>query len=324
MRPRPDALAVARWHRVGMAENAHALPVVVGIDGTQAGLDALALGRVLAGLLDAPLVLGAVYGYDALAAAEIVWPPRHAADAWLMDAERRLDGAIPWNSVARVGSSRAHGLVDLAEEQRARMLVLGSSRRASLGRAVAGSTAQRVIHGAPCAVAIAPRGWGSHDGLETVGAAFVEVREAHAALALAAELADRAGARLRTISVVHQPSPAHPMYAATGTSYGGWRLSQRRDAEFSARRALRRIDAALGAEISVLEGDPVDRLSEASADVDLLVIGSRRYGPLRSALLGGVSGRLIETAQCPVLVVPRGAAALAGDAEPAGTAEAAV
>ena len=38
----------------------------------------------------------------------------------------------------------------------------------------------------------------------------------------------------------------------------------------------------------------------------MLVVGSRRFGPVRSALLGGVSARLIERAACPVVIVPRG------------------
>ncbi|MEO8687762.1 MAG: universal stress protein [Solirubrobacteraceae bacterium] len=41
--------------------------------------------------------------------------------------------------------------------------------------------------------------------------------------------------------------------------------------------------------------------------VDLLVIGSRAYGPLRAVLLGGVSGKVIRSASCPVIVIPNGA-----------------
>jgi nucleotide-binding universal stress UspA family protein len=289
-----------------MIESTHAHPVVVGVDGTPAGLDALALGRMLAELLEQPLALGAIYGYDAADAGELVWPPRHEADEWLLEAERRLDDSVPWNSVARVGTSRAEGLAGLAQQQHASLVVLGSSRRASLGRVLAGSTAQRVVHGAPCAVAVAPKGWTRDDGLETIGAAFIEVPEAHEALAAAARLAERVGARLRTVSVVHPPSPAHPMFAATGTSYVGWREGLHRDAESRARRALQALDVGLGAEVVVLDGEPVERLAEASADLDLLVVGSRRYGPIRSALLGGVSGDLIEKAHCPLIVVPRG------------------
>jgi nucleotide-binding universal stress UspA family protein len=38
------------------------------------------------------------------------------------------------------------------------------------------------------------------------------------------------------------------------------------------------------------------------------VLGSRRYGPLRTTLLGGVSSPLIEKAGCPLVIVPRGVA----------------
>ena len=51
--------------------------------------------------------------------------------------------------------------------------------------------------------------------------------------------------------------------------------------------------------------DPADVLLRVSEHVGLLVCGSRGYGPLRSVLLGGVSRRLVDGAQCPVLVLPR-------------------
>jgi nucleotide-binding universal stress UspA family protein len=40
-------------------------------------------------------------------------------------------------------------------------------------------------------------------------------------------------------------------------------------------------------------------------NVDVLVCGSRGYGPVRRVLLGGVSSRLIRSAQLPLTVVPR-------------------
>jgi nucleotide-binding universal stress UspA family protein len=49
---------------------------------------------------------------------------------------------------------------------------------------------------------------------------------------------------------------------------------------------------------------PVRALAEYSEQVDLLVVGSRGYGPAHSLLVGGVSGRLIRRAACPVLVIP--------------------
>jgi nucleotide-binding universal stress UspA family protein len=57
---------------------------------------------------------------------------------------------------------------------------------------------------------------------------------------------------------------------------------------------------------SLLEGEPAQCLAEHSHALDLLLTGSRRYGPLRAVLLGGVSGRIIRHAACPVLITPRG------------------
>ncbi|MGZ5314181.1 MAG: universal stress protein, partial [Solirubrobacterales bacterium] len=59
------------------------------------------------------------------------------------------------------------------------------------------------------------------------------------------------------------------------------------------------------AEAVLKEGDPAATLSEQGAELDLIVIGSRGYGPVRAALLGAVSAQLVRTAPCPVLVTPR-------------------
>jgi len=55
----------------------------------------------------------------------------------------------------------------------------------------------------------------------------------------------------------------------------------------------------------MLEGRPVSLLQEQSSDLDLLVTGSRGYGPSRAALLGSVSRSLVRNASCPVVVMPR-------------------
>ena len=56
-------------------------------------------------------------------------------------------------------------------------------------------------------------------------------------------------------------------------------------------------------------GDPADFLIAASENIDLLVCGSRGYGPRRAVLLGGVSRRVTTEAHCPVIVLARGAEA---------------
>ncbi len=56
------------------------------------------------------------------------------------------------------------------------------------------------------------------------------------------------------------------------------------------------------------DGDPAAVLAEQAIELDLLVMGSRSYGPVRSALLGAISSAVMRTAPCPVLITPRGLA----------------
>jgi nucleotide-binding universal stress UspA family protein len=48
-----------------------------------------------------------------------------------------------------------------------------------------------------------------------------------------------------------------------------------------------------------------EELAAFGARVDLLVVGSRGYGPLRRLMLGSTSEHLAGHARCPLLVLPR-------------------
>jgi nucleotide-binding universal stress UspA family protein len=65
----------------------------------------------------------------------------------------------------------------------------------------------------------------------------------------------------------------------------------------------------------MMKGEPAEALAEAGDDLDLLVAGSRGYGPMRHVLLGSVSARLMRTCPCPLIVVPRGMASPKPDTE---------
>jgi nucleotide-binding universal stress UspA family protein len=88
-----------------------------------------------------------------------------------------------------------------------------------------------------------------------------------------------------------------------------------RDVEPDLQDAFSRVvrDAAGGvAEVPVstklLDGAPGPAIAEATKEgVELLVTGSRAYGPLRSVIVGSVSRHLVDHASCPVLVIPRSA-----------------
>jgi nucleotide-binding universal stress UspA family protein len=74
------------------------------------------------------------------------------------------------------------------------------------------------------------------------------------------------------------------------------------------RQAVAKQSSVVDAGYELLEGDPPEQLISASSGLDLLVLGSRCYGPLRHVLLGGVSAAVTRGAHCPTIVVPRGEA----------------
>lgn len=71
-----------------------------------------------------------------------------------------------------------------------------------------------------------------------------------------------------------------------------------------ARELAERHGAALEVR-AVTEGDPAQELATMAEHLDLLVLGSRAYGPTGRLLSGGTSTQLARRAACPLLVVPR-------------------
>jgi nucleotide-binding universal stress UspA family protein len=207
------------------------------------------------------------------------------------------------------GTSAPRALHHAAEEFDAGLLVLGSTRRGRAGRLLPGSTSDRLMHGAPCALAVVPCEWKAGGGVSTIGVAFVDTEEGREALTGAAALARRAGARLRVLTAakLHGTSQTYGggdvMHHAT--TYGEVASTDRVAMEkLVADRLAEYSDIEIEPDVSV--GDPADFLIAASANVDLLVCGSRGYGPRRAVLLGGVSRRITAEASCPVIVLARG------------------
>src|SRR2546422_970988 len=82
--------------------------------------------------------------------------------------------------------------------------VLGSTHRGSLGRVFIGSVGQQLLEDAPCAVAVAPRGFekAADRQLSSLGVGFDGSPEANVALRHAEALAGTLDASLRAIAAV--------------------------------------------------------------------------------------------------------------------------
>ena len=136
--------------------------------------------------------------------------------------------------------------------------------------------------------------------------AFDNSVESRVALDAAIELACVSGAQLSTFTV------SEPIETAPATVVPGWTVPaaysamHRERAEQIVESARERVPDELLAGARLLIGHAGDALAAASHDVDLLVCGSRGYGPLRAVMLGGVSSELAHSCACPLLIVPRG------------------
>ena len=266
--------------------------IVIGFDGGMESCDALRLGSDLAHSMGAVLLVAAAS------------PPGQFSSSEAQRFVEIFDRArqeLPNRDFAMRemrGVAPAAGLKDLASREQADLVVVGSTHRGKLGRVVPGSVVERLISGSPCPVAVAPRGYarGEHFGLGLVGAAFDGSPESELALRYAAQLVTRLHGGLRVITIA-------PGMGQDSTPTMDAIVEDR--AHEVNDHALAELPPWVTAESVLEHGDPARALARHGVDLDLLVIGSRGFGPFRRTLLGGVSADVMRTAPCPVLAVPR-------------------
>jgi nucleotide-binding universal stress UspA family protein len=272
-------------------------------------------------------------GDDLLLAAvvPVSWPPsparvdaeyqeqlqRTAEDA-LAAARERLPDDIPVATAVHHARSTPAGLLELAEQHDASLIVTGSSPSGGHGSVTLGSVTTRLLHSSPLPVALAPRGFrAAQDArVRRVTAAFGG--EGDDLVVGAAGVAARVGATLRLASFAVRPRA--PFTVAVGreaddSAVRDWIA----DIETAQREVLARVrglpavpehcDAVVG------RGESwEDALEDIEwADGDVLVVGSSSVGPLERVFLGSRSAKIVQHAPVPVVAVPRGVIAELAD-----------
>jgi nucleotide-binding universal stress UspA family protein len=228
----------------------------------------------------------------------------------LLEAQvKRIKGAGATVVQAHLRMGRAdEEIVALAEAIGAGLIVMGSKGHGGIRRALMGSVSDSVVRHTHCPVMVVradPIVFPAKILVATDGS-----EEAELASSSAADLAKRTGSELHLVHVSHIPPV---FYESPGT----WALDpdlQSRMEERAEEEARARLDEQVqrvrdaGGEVAGAH----TRLGRPDAEIvrladelgaELIVLGSRGLGPLRSALMGSVSHSVMRHAHCPVLVV---------------------
>lgn len=275
--------------------------VLVGVDGQQGGRDATALARML--VADGgKLTFGYVYRGD-----PHVWrgssPPFEVGEeehARELLAEAAGDAGVEADLRIQGAASVGRGLHDLAETMGADLIVVGSSRRGLVGRVLLGDDTRAALNGAPSAVAIAPADHARQSAsIEAIGVGYNGSPESAHALKIARSMAATHHAKVSVLETVSAPAfllSAGPMVPGDALAA----LLEDADTELA---------GLMDVETHACYGQPAEELAIFSASVDLLVVGSRSYGPMGRLMHGSTSQQLARTARCPLLILTRAARA---------------
>ena len=291
---------------------------LIAYEDTPQGHDGVALGRLLGEAIEARPLLATI----------LPWPPGFvgpedldaavAADVGThFDAGTGMLAGLDPRTRASVDQSVGQGLIELARAEDARLLVFGSCHRGAVGRTLLGSTVESVLHDVAAAVAVAPLGYSerAREAPARIAIAYDSSPESEAALETATGLARAWGAAVTLLGVADYPRYDYAE-AWTVLSGGGMHDFEREARHRALRDGLARVKDRVPGTMRLLTGSPGPMLAGVSGEFDLLVAGSRGYGPVRRTLLGSTTRRLMADSACPVLITPRGA----GD-DPLGLAE---
>jgi nucleotide-binding universal stress UspA family protein len=274
--------------------------VIAGVDGRPNGRDAIALA---ARLVDpaGKLVLANVHegGANLVNAVAPEMLTGESKQSYELLERERAEAEVQAELVSYASQSPGRGLHSLAEERQADLIVVGSCSRGAVGRVLLGDDTRGALNGSPCAVAVATREYAEHPlPIEKIGVGYDGSPESEVALSKGRELAADARALVKVLEVV-----AIPNYAFTG--FGAPALGE--SIEMMLSEANERMAQLEGVDARAVYGLAGEELAAFGDEVQLLIVGSRGYGPMKRLIIGSTSDYLQRHARCSLLVLPRSA-----------------
>jgi nucleotide-binding universal stress UspA family protein len=291
--------------------------VLVGIDGRANGRDAIALASRLLDE-DGKLTLAHVHSADLRAFSvigpELVAEERESSQELLR--HERAEAGVEADLISVTAPTPGRGLHEQAEAQGADLIVVGSCSRGLLGRAMLGDDTRAALNGTPCAVAVAARGYATAARpLVRIGVGYDGSPESAAALAAARRIAAERKGSVSALQIVTIPPV---MYTGLMPPLLG------ESVDSLIEEARGRMKGMPDVEGRAVYGVPGEELSAFGDELDLLVVGSRNFGPVRRRVVGSTCDYLERHARCSLLTLPRVAAAAASDGKAESTAAVAV
>ncbi|MGZ4332477.1 MAG: universal stress protein [Solirubrobacteraceae bacterium] len=279
--------------------------IAAGADGSDEGRDAVALAAGLASLTGAGLSLVNVFPttlFPTTGTSDRATLRKQADESLRRDRDELAPDAII-HSVPDLSVSRA--LMHFAQETHVDMMVIGSSRDAPSGRARIGRRGRQLLHDMPFALALAPHGSrGRKFAVGRIGLGDDGGHEAEVARDVALKLCRAAGGTLVIKSVIDDNYPILSGRAPIALPEYEDGLEQERS-QVQTKLEQRAAHLDVPTEISSVLGDPGHELRSLSDHVDLIVVGSRRWGLLARIVTGGVGETLVADAGCAVVIAPR-------------------
>ena len=245
--------------------------IVVGIDGSSRGADALRFASVLANALGTGLVLVHAYGEGG---------NRQTAREILESHQATVED-VPVEVVAHADPSPARALDRVAAAHQAAIIVVGPSHRAGLGLVLPGSTGRQLLQITRRTVAVVPRGWrpNAERTLRRIGCGYGSSAQSEAALETAAELTRMLGGELDVMRAFWSTRPSGAMAMAVSA-----------DLQVRAQAGLGQVVQALpegsNAHAKLLFNDPATALIARSRDSRRARRGLARQGPAGCDLVG--------------------------------------
>lgn len=292
------------------------MTTLIGLAPGERGTAALHLGAMMARSAEDPLVVATVLPTP--------WPPspypgeaeylayaERAAEQALARARTQLGTDLADDYVVHRARSVSSGLLEVALEHAAGLVVLGSATSGVLGRVSLGGVADRVLHSSDVSVVLAPKGFrvGSGTRVSRITVGYGRADADSDLLVSAAARAESLGASLRVACFA-----VRPMTAFAGTIEEGadelvvdqWTKHlhegiQRSLQAVDAGSVSTRIDTVVGRGSSW--GEAVSDVSWTDGDV--LAIGSSSSAVSRF-FLGSHASKIVRSSPVPVLLTPRG------------------